>query len=385
MGDGLRFAIRLPALLLALLSPAHAADHGDFSVETPGASNFSLSPGDKLRVTVSGLGREQFSGDYQVNMNSALEIPYLPPVYVHGVDTSGLEKRLEQALVEEKIFRPGNFRISVQSLEYAPVNVTVAGAVFEPGRIVINDNTDASASKELIVGANPPDRYLTSALLAAGGVTPRADVGAIQIIRESGTQLTVDLSGLFRGERVTDVLLVSGDVIIVPDSGTFQSRIVRPSPITPSEVATYVSNVTEPIVSRSTLESSDRVVNETLFAYGTRLTQAAIAAQCAGGTGINAARKVLYVHTDESTGEITTLERSVNSLMRESALISDGSYHAASQSSPDTPFSQHGINPYLMPRDGIICYDSPVVSLRDLFITAAAILLPVTIWQNIVD
>ncbi|MBI1732458.1 MAG: hypothetical protein HYR49_06780 [Gammaproteobacteria bacterium] len=49
----------------------------DFSVETAGASNFSLSPGNKLRVTLSRLGSEQFSGDYQVNMNSFLDIPYL--------------------------------------------------------------------------------------------------------------------------------------------------------------------------------------------------------------------------------------------------------------------------------------------------------------------
>lgn len=384
--DRLGMILWLAVLVLALPSKAGAAGAPEMSAEPAPALSFHLSPGDRLRVTVSGVGSEQFSGDYQVNMNSALEIPYLPPLDVRDIEISALAQYVEQALIDARVFLRGNFNVSVQSLEYAPVNVTVSGAVFTPGRVTINGETGTPTTKEVIAGANAPERYLTSALLAAGGVTPRADVSAIRILREPEMELVVDLSGLFSGERVADVPLVSGDVVVVPDSGAFQHRNVKPSPITPSEVPTYVSNVTEPISSRATLESSDRVVNETLFAYGTRLTQAVIAAQCAGGTqGVNAARKVVYVHTDESTGEITTIDQSVNKLIKESVAVVDNPLPETLRSATDSSTAQHGLNPYLMPKDGIVCYDSAVVSLRDLFVTAAAILLPVTIWQNIFD
>jgi polysaccharide biosynthesis/export protein len=385
--DRLGLILWLAVLLLAVPSKAGAANDPVIPDEQAPVATFYLSPGDQLRVTVSGVGSEQFTGDYQVNMNSALEIPYLPPIDVHDIAVADLEQRIEQKLVDGKVFRPGNFSVTVQSLEYAPVDVTVSGAVFNPGRVTINnEQTGNSATKEVLVGANAPDRHLTSALLAAGGVTPRADVSAIKVMRGADMELIVDLSGLFRGERVADVPLVSGDLIVVPDSGTFQARNVKPSPITPSEVATYVSNVTEPISSRATLESSDRVVNETLFGYGTRLTQAVIAAQCAGGTqGVNAARKVVYVHTDETTGEVTTIEQPVSLLVRESVAVMDDPLPETLQSSTGPSTARYGVNPYLMPKDGIVCYDSAVVSLRDIFVTAAAILLPVTIWQNIFD
>jgi len=395
---GATVSLTLLLLLLSAILPVAHADEMDGSqpVSTviedhqlsPSQNDFSiitLSPGDKISVSVSGLGGEEFSGVYEINLNTALEIPYLPPLSVDGLNAQQVEKKLTDTLLSEKILKNGLFRTSVQVLEYSAIKVTVSGAVFEPGQVVINDSSSTQASaNELIPGDNPMDRLLTTAILAAGGVTPRADVSNIKLLRR-GEEVIVNLSGLFTGEQVQDIPLIAGDRIFVPDLGYFQSYIVRPSPITPTEVPTYVSNVTKPRTGRATLETSDRIINVSLFYYGTRLTQAVIAAQCAGGTRwTNAGRKVLFVHTNVATGETTSMERSIQSLLKENNQHSRDMKNESIEGVDSNDLAQQDFNPYLMPRDGIICYDSRTVDIREFFISVGAVLLPVTLWQAIV-
>ncbi len=41
-----------------------------------------LSPGDRLRITIPGIGGEEFSGEYEVNFSGDLEVPFIDPVPV---------------------------------------------------------------------------------------------------------------------------------------------------------------------------------------------------------------------------------------------------------------------------------------------------------------
>ena len=69
---------------------------------------------------------------------------------------------------------------------------------------------------------------------------------------------------------------------------------------------------------------------------------------CAGGTDItNAKRRAILVRTNRLTGETTYLERGVEELIRDSHNNDD--------------------NPFLMPRDGVACYDSLVTNTHDIF------------------
>ena len=338
-----------------------------------GEARFTLSPGDSLRLTISGTGGEEFSGDYEINHDATLSVPFLDPVPVGRLTPREVQDALTDVFVQQGFFRPGLFRVSVQLLEYSAIRVSVTGAVFEPGRVVINEAaSEGNSTSAQNPGDNPMDRSLTSALLAAGGVTPRADVWNIRVLRPNGDELTVDLSGLFSGAPVDDVPLMSDDIVFVPNSGKVHRDIVRPSPITPTEVATFVSNVTEPTQARNTLETSDRVINTTLFTYGTRLSQAVIAAQCAGGSSAaSAPRKVLFIHTNELTGEVDRVETDTEVLM------------GRQENRSGRPLDE--INPYLMPRDGIVCYDSGITNLREIFSTLATILVPFNLYDAITD
>ena len=327
-----------------------------------------LSPGDRLRLTIPGIGGEEFSGEYEVNFSGDLEIPFLDPVPVLGLVATEVQARLRDRLLQEQLFLPGQLRVSVQILDYAPVQIAVNGEVFEPGRILLSQETallaDAQGQVVELPGDYPLERYLTSALKAIGGVRPTADVSRVEVRR--GTQLAVvDLSGIFTGTAVTDFPLVSGDQITIPDAGAFQRALVRPSQITPDSVDLYVSNVTQP-GGGSVLSGTDNI-NVASFEYGTNLAQALVSARCVGGTQTtNANRRALLIQTDDMTGSLTTSEYSVNDLISDST-----------QSSAE--------NPYLMPDDAIACYDSRNTNIRGILGTVVDFINPLNLLINLFD
>ncbi|MGD1899149.1 MAG: polysaccharide biosynthesis/export family protein [Phormidesmis sp.] len=326
-----------------------------------------LSPGDRLRLTIPGLGGEEFSGIYEVNLSGNLEIPYLAPLSAVGTVPETLEQQIRSALIERQLFRPDLLRVSVQVLDYSPIQVSVTGAVFKPGRLLVAENEEAttfnvSGESVEFAGDYPLERYLTSTLLTAGGVQPTADISQVQVLR--GTQSTVvDLSGILTGDRVDDVALVAGDQVIVPNKGVFQSDLVRPTQITPETVELYVSNLTEPS-GGSNLEGTGNI-NTASFEYGTNLIQALVAAQCIGGTrSTNANRRALLIQTDVVSGELDTSEYSVQDLV------------SRASESPDEA-------PLLMPNDAIACYNSGIVNTRSLFDIVGNFLSPINLLRNI--
>jgi polysaccharide biosynthesis/export protein len=338
-----------------------------------------LSPGDRLKLQIPGLGGEEFSGEYEVNFNGDLEIPYIGALPVLGLVTTDVESRLRDALLQKQFFLPGQLRVSVQVLNYSPIQVAVTGEVFEPGRILLSSGPSArgmsssttpaaegaaTTTEEVVElpGDYPVERYLTSALKAIGGVKPTADVSKVQVLR--GTQsMVVDLSGVFSGTAVTDFPLIAGDQIIIPESGAFQSALVRPSQITPDSIDTYVSNVTVPGGSGALTGTSD--INVASFEYGINLAQALVSARCVGGTeSTNANRRALLIQTDTVTGGLTTAEYSISDLVSNST-----------KSSAD--------NPFLMPDDAIACYDSRNTNMRGVLGTVVDFLNPLNLLINL--
>lgn len=328
--------------------------------------NIPLSPGDLLSLKIPGIGGEEFTGEYVVNFSGNLEIPLIDPLPVLGLSPMQVQERLTNVLVQRGYFRPGIVNASIQVLDYSPIQIAVAGEVFEPGRILLSNMTeDGTVGPENTTGNTPGDypleRYLTSALKAIGGVKPTADVTQVQVIR--GTESTVvDLSGLFLGATVTDFPLISGDQIIIPDSGTFQQILVQPSQITPDSVELYVSNVTE---GSSNNLDRNQGINSASFKYGTNLAQALVAAQCVGGTRTtNANRRAVLIQTDSLTGSLKTSEYRVNDL------VSDETKTAAE-------------NPFLMPEDAIACYDSRNTNVRGILGTVTDFLSPLNLLFNV--
>lgn len=326
------------------------------------ANALPLSAGDRVKVTIP--EGEEFSGIFEVNLNGELELPYVRGIQAAGVEARDLEQRIHQALVAQGYFQPSFLKVSVNIVQWAPVEVFVSGSTFQPGRVLINEWSDAEQTQPPVqlTGQSPVKRFLSAAIRQAGGVTPTADVSAVELIRGTRRQ-RLDLSGIFTGEPFSDVPLIAGDRVVVPDAGVVNPMIVRPSQITPVGVKIFISNLTVPAAGNAVAGIGR---DATSFPYGSRFSQAVVSGNCAGGTmWTNARRRAVLVTTDTQSGKTTVLERGVEELLRRSTDDSN--------------------NPYLMANDAVACYDSGVSNLRDVLGVIRDLVVPGALIYGLTD
>lgn len=317
------------------------------------AQGLLLSPGDLIEVLIE--DGEGFNGRYIIDNAGYMKLPLVDVIQASGATTNKLEARIELALVRAEIFQPANASVTIHVLNWSSIKVSVAGAVFQPGTVLINKKITGIQNAEHLkaYGDYSTTRLLSEAIRAASGIRPDAKLDQIILIRK-GWQVQIDMTGMFNGNLVTDYPLVSGDRIIVPSTGCFQANLVRPSLITPKGFRVFMSNLID-----SAGDNSSAAIGRysTNLPYGTRLLQAAVSANCVGGKEwTNAPRRVVLSSKNPITGETQVIERSVEELM--------------------TMPNKEKINPYLMPNDAVACYDSDVTNFRDIARTVADIIIP---------
>jgi len=318
------------------------------------AYELPLSRGDRLRVVVA--EGEHFSGVFEVGVDGKLHVPFITPIQAAGTTPTIVEKRLKRALVNEKIFRPEFVQVSVRIQQWSGVHVSVAGAVFSPGRVLINDRQVEVKTHQLTQesGDFPLERFLTTAIRSAGGVRPDADLANIRLLRDGKTS-TFNISGILVGAPVQDVPLVAGDQIVVPSIGYLQDELMRPTLVTLPGFDIFISNLSTPADSNSKSAIGKEARS---IPYGTRLLRGLISANCVGGTqATNASRMAVLVTTDRISRKTRVVHRSIEQLVR---------HHDRDE-----------YNPYLMPNDGIACYDSGVTNVRDVAKTFSDIFNPI--------
>lgn len=321
------------------------------------------STGDRFNVQVPGA--PEFSGDFVVNADGRVILPFAGEIPVRGVTNDQLTKDIEHALIKAKLFEAQGFKIAVRPVLYAPINVTVSGAVFLRGRFTINSPPPSAGgdTKALTkTGDSPLDRFVGAAIRAANGVRPDADLTNVRLTR-GGKSYSLNWAGAITGEPVDDVPLLDGDHVHISESTCFQSALVRPSQITLGGIHVFMSNLTQPA-----LHNSGSAINKdsTGLPYGTRLLAGVVAANCVGGSlASNAGRYAILITRNPKTMETEVVQRSIEELV-----LSPG---------------RDSINPYLMPDDAIACYDSAVTDTREVANTISSILSPLQIYTNIIN
>lgn len=320
--------------------------------ETAGAP-MGLSPGDLLTIDVA--DGDELSGAYVVGEDGRVDLPYASPVAAAGGTPETLGATLEAQLEQDGIFQPGYARVSVELRQWAAADVQVAGAVFQPGRVRLNDIPSESRDNDrgAALGDAPAARRLTAALRAAAGVRPDADIEQVVLVRD-GTRRVVDLTGALTGAPMDDLPVRSGDQVYVPEKGCFQQALARPSAITAPGIRVFMSNLTRPAASNA---SSAIGKESTELPYGTRLLQGLVSANCVGGTqATNAGRHAVLISQNPVTGRSEVIHRPVEALVRRA----DRDDH----------------NPVLLPGDAIACYDSAVTNVRDVLSLAGEVIGP---------
>ena len=311
----------------------------------PGRRELTMrfSPGDRFNVFVP--GSPEFSGDYAVNADGRVILPFAGEVPAVGLTNMELTRKIEAALIKSGAFKPEKFLISVRPVLYAPINITVAGAVFLPGRFVINNIVPSDKGEKALAkyGDSPIERFVAAALRAAGGVRPDADLTRI-VLQRGKQSFVLNWQGALTGAPVDDVPLLAGDHIQVSEAPCFQSALVRPSQITPQAIRVAFSNLSQPGASSSSAGTNQQAANAP---YGTRLLAGLVAANCVGGSrASNAARYAVLISRNPKTMQTEVIQRSIEEMVL----------------SPD----RDSVNPYLMPDDAIACYDSAVTDVREI-------------------
>lgn len=302
------------------------------------------SPGDRVNILV--YGSQEFSGDYAINADGTVILPYAGEVAAVGLSNTELTAAIERKYLSSGIFTREGLRLAVRPVQYAPVNISVSGAVFYSGRHSIGGIKDADKGDRAMnkFGDSPHERFVPAALRAAGGVRPDADVSRVQLIR-GGRKFSLDWRGAITGGPVDDMPLIDGDTIEVPESGCYQSGLVRPSQITPPGIRLIYSNLTSPTFGNAHTVQSYQFSGS--VPYGTRLLQGLVQANCVGGAlTTNARRFAVLISRNPKTQATEVIQRSVEELVRSA--------------------DRDSINPYLMPDDSIACYDSGMHEFREV-------------------
>lgn len=312
-----------------------------------------LSPGDKIELVIP--EGEEFNGIYTIELDGTLRLPYLSEIVATGSSTKELAQRILDSLVLEGIFRADFIQVSVNAVQWAPIHIVVRGAIYNPGNILINKRNHQENFNPVVsrTGDFADKRLLSSALKAAGGLKPTADIRHIKLIR-SGEVSVFDMSGLLNGSPVIDPPLAAGDQLVIPSLSYLQEALLRPSSVTPPGFRVYLSNLTIPADSNN--KSSNNKFASSL-PPGSRLLTGAMSANCVGGTiSVNAQRHILLAGKDPLTNKIRVMERSLKELLANPNMDS--------------------VNPYLMPEDSVACYDSGVTNARDIARSVADFLRP---------
>ena len=303
-----------------------------------------VSNGDTLRLRFAEM--PSLDGLYQIDAFGNLDLPFSDSLKASGKTRRQLSVLIKEQMIDSQWFYSDTANIDISLVRLAPVNVAVLGAVFNPGRLSIN-NQPANKPEDAIQnsgGAFSHGRDLVAALSASGGVRPDADLQNIFLQRD-GRIYQLDLAAIVSGTQFTSTpALINGDVIFVASTGIENPRLIYPSQITPPGMRVFMSNLTAPALSNA---QSAVGADATRLPYGSTLLDSAISANCVGGTQMaNASRSIVLVTRNYGSNHQLVIERSINELLANSSSAS--------------------INPFVMPNDGVACYDSKFTNFRDV-------------------
>lgn len=302
-----------------------------------------LAPGDRLSIRVLG-DSDRLSGTYVVGNDGTVRLRGMPPTRAGGGSIAAFEQALRTRLVGAGVVRPLRNAVAVSLVEEAGVSVAVSGAVFEPNAVRAGERTPESRiglKEGAVSGDANITRSVATAIRAAGGVRPDADVRRIYLIRD-GAYVELDLSGLVHGWSANDVPITAGDRVIVPSRSCFDADLARPTPLTPPGIRVYMSNLT-----RSANNNAGAGIGKdtTSLPYGTRLLQALVAANCVGGSYMQSDRRAVLISRNPINQRSVVIERDIEKLVRGA--------------------DRDAYDPFLMPGDAIACYDSRWTNLSE--------------------
>ncbi len=198
-----------------------------------------LKPGDLVRITV--VGFPELSSDQTVTSNGVVQLPMAGNISVVGLSPEAATQQVATTLLPY-VRRP---QVSLTLVTPSPLRVSVTGEVLHPG----------PRSLPLTDEGNNNVVRLSEILVAAGGVTPEANLNDITIYRQaSGATnplkpqdrqvINVDLWDVIQtGDLSADPIVYDGDEIVVPiaTASRVDQQTLLSSTLAPTEIVVSVA------------------------------------------------------------------------------------------------------------------------------------------------
>ncbi|MEM1113383.1 MAG: polysaccharide biosynthesis/export family protein [Pseudomonadota bacterium] len=163
--------------------------------------DYRIGPADELEIEVFQV--DELSGVEKVNSRGYIRMPLLGPVKVAGLTTEQAEDLLADLYGVDYLQDP---QVNIDIADYASQQVTLLGAVDEPGVYPLKGRTT-----------------LLQALALAGGTERLADEEEIVVFRTNdGGEVVgyiVNLEEILSGSK-PDPEVIGNDRIVVPESGS---------------------------------------------------------------------------------------------------------------------------------------------------------------------
>ncbi len=163
---------------------------------------YVIGKGDQLLITVWGF--PEFSTTATVRDDGALTLPLAGDIQAAGLGRESFAAALKRRLAD---FIQGDIRVTVSVLSASAQRVAVLGAVHRPDTYPVTGETG-----------------LLELLGTAGGTTPEANLGRIQIFRKDRARenAVIDLEQSIERADVDRLPMVQpGDVVFVPREKNF--------------------------------------------------------------------------------------------------------------------------------------------------------------------
>jgi protein involved in polysaccharide export with SLBB domain len=169
---------------------------------TAGPENeYTTGPGDILRIEI--LQPDRSTNDVTVSPDGYISVTYLGSIKVKGLSISAIQKHIQTELAK------GYFRypvVVVSLIESRSRSFTVNGEVNRPGSYPIEENTTVLKAISIAGGFT---RFGSSSNVKV--LRPRKDRPGYNIIK-------VDIKAAFEGHSDADIVLQSGDIVVVSES-----------------------------------------------------------------------------------------------------------------------------------------------------------------------
>jgi len=164
------------------------------------AQVYTIGVGDLLKIDI--ISPDKMTSDVTVSPGGDISVPYIGSVYVKGMTIAKAQQVIEKKLSQGYLKYPV---VVVSLVESRSRSFTISGEIIKPGNYPILENTT-----------------VLKAISVAGGFTKFGSKSNVKILRPRKDRpgyisIKVDLKAVLDGDANADIIIQSGDIIVVSE------------------------------------------------------------------------------------------------------------------------------------------------------------------------